>query len=200
MPRRRPPHLHREITRHGKAVWYVRVGRGPRVRIRADYGTPEFDAEYRAARSGTPSRKAAPSQSSLKWLLALYRETTAWTDLSAATRRQRDNIFKQVIETAGHEPYAKITTATIEAGKERLRPILMTTIAMIAGMLPIALASGDGAEVKNGMAWVIIGGLTSSLLLTLFLVPSAYYVVDRIKERFARRKKRKNREELVLEG
>lgn len=97
------------------------------------------------------------------------------------------------------EGYA-LKEALIEAGKERLRPILMTTIAMIAGMLPIALASGDGAEVKNGMAWVIIGGLTSSLLLTLFLVPSAYYVVDRIKERLAGRKKRKVKEELVLEG
>lgn len=97
------------------------------------------------------------------------------------------------------EGYA-LKEALIEAGKERLRPILMTTIAMIAGMLPIALASGDGAEVKNGMAWVIIGGLTSSLLLTLFLVPSAYYVVDRIKERFAGRKKRKVKEEMVLEA
>ena len=78
----------------------------------------------------------------------------------------------------------------------------MTTIAMIAGMLPIALASGDGAEVKNGMAWVIIGGLTSSLLLTIFLVPSVYYVVDRVKERFAKRKakKQQRREELVFEG
>ncbi len=97
------------------------------------------------------------------------------------------------------EGYA-LKEALIEAGKERLRPILMTTIAMIAGMLPIALASGDGAEVKNGMAWVIIGGLTSSLLLTLFLVPSAYYVVDRIKERFTNRKKRKVKEEMVLEA
>lgn len=97
------------------------------------------------------------------------------------------------------EGYA-LKEALIEAGKERLRPILMTTIAMIAGMLPIALASGDGAEVKNGMAWVIIGGLTSSLTLTLFLVPSAYYVVDRIKDRFAGRKKRKVTEEMVLEA
>lgn len=97
------------------------------------------------------------------------------------------------------EGYA-LKEALIEAGKERLRPILMTTIAMIAGMLPIALASGDGAEVKNGMAWVIIGGLTSSLLLTLFLVPSAYYVVDRIKERFTKRKTRKEKEEMVLEA
>ncbi|PSL32492.1 efflux RND transporter permease subunit [Dyadobacter jiangsuensis] len=97
------------------------------------------------------------------------------------------------------EGYA-LKEALIEAGKERLRPILMTTIAMIAGMLPIALASGDGAEVKNGMAWVIIGGLTSSLLLTLFLVPSAYYVVDRIKERFTKRKTRRVKEEALLEA
>jgi HAE1 family hydrophobic/amphiphilic exporter-1 len=78
--------------------------------------------------------------------------------------------------------------ALIEAGKERLRPILMTTFAMIFGMLPIALATGNGAELKNGMAWVIIGGLTSSMLLTLVVVPVVYYCVDRIKVRFRREK------------
>jgi integrase len=119
MPRPRPPHLQREITRHGKPVWYVRADRGPRLRIRAEYGTPEFDAEYRAALLGSPVRKAAPSCSSLQWLLTRYRETTDWTALSAATRRQRDNIFNQVAESAGHEPYARITAATILAGKER---------------------------------------------------------------------------------
>ncbi len=75
-----------------------------------------------------------------------------------------------------------LTEALIEAGKERLRPILMTTISMIVGMLPIALASGAGAEVKNAMAWVIIGGLTSSLLLTLVLVPSMYMIVEKGKK------------------
>ncbi len=85
--------------------------------------------------------------------------------------------------------------ALVEAGKERLRPILMTTVAMIFGMLPIALASGDGAEVKNGMAWVIIGGLTSSLILTLFIVPVMYYIMTRLMERvagirFGRRRKK----------
>ena len=60
-----------------------------------------------------------------------------------------------------------VKEALVEAGRERLRPIMMTTLAMIFGMLPIAVASGAGAEVKNGMAWVIIGGLTSSMLLTL---------------------------------
>ena len=74
--------------------------------------------------------------------------------------------------------------ALIEAGKERLRPILMTTFAMIFGMLPIALAAGDGAELKNGIAWVIIGGLTSSMILTLIVVPVVYYVLDRMTSRF----------------
>ncbi|HPF90891.1 MAG TPA: efflux RND transporter permease subunit [Flavobacteriales bacterium] len=95
-----------------------------------------------------------------------------------------------------------LSEALVEAGKERLRPILMTTVAMIFGMMPIALASGDGAEVKNGMAWVIIGGLTSSLILTLFLVPTMYYIMTRLMEmvggkRF-KRKRRKVEERVVV--
>ncbi|MGQ3012759.1 MAG: efflux RND transporter permease subunit, partial [Flavobacteriales bacterium] len=89
--------------------------------------------------------------------------------------------------------------ALIEAGKERFRPILMTTIAMIVGMLPIALASGSGAEVKNGMAWVIIGGLTSSLLLTLVVVPSTYMVVAKAEALINRKKRRKEQEALAHE-
>jgi hydrophobic/amphiphilic exporter-1 (mainly G- bacteria), HAE1 family len=74
-----------------------------------------------------------------------------------------------------------IVEALVEAGKERLRPILMTTLAMVFGMLPIALATSEAAEVKNGLAWAIIGGLTSSLLLTLILVPSVYLTFVTIK-------------------
>ncbi|MCD7973461.1 MAG: efflux RND transporter permease subunit [Candidatus Azobacteroides sp.] len=84
-----------------------------------------------------------------------------------------------------------IKEAIVRSGKERLRPILMTTFAMIFGMLPIALAAGDGAEMKNGMAWVIIGGLASSMLLTLVVVPIIYFVFHSITTRF--RHYRKNR-------
>ncbi len=77
--------------------------------------------------------------------------------------------------------------ALIEAGKERMRPILMTTLAMTIGMLPIALAKGTASEWKNGLAWVIIGGLLSSLMLTVFLVPMMYYLVDRLKEKIGKR-------------
>lgn len=78
--------------------------------------------------------------------------------------------------------------ALILAGKERLRPILMTTLAMAIGMLPIALGKGTASEWKNGLAWVIIGGLLSSLILTVFLVPLVYYLADSIKERFAKKR------------
>ncbi len=88
------------------------------------------------------------------------------------------------------EEGANLIEALIDAGRERFRPILMTTIAMIAGMLPLALANGAGSEVKSGMAWVIIGGLTSSLIMTLIVVPCVYYVVDSILN-FFRKKRRK---------
>lgn len=73
--------------------------------------------------------------------------------------------------------------ALIEAGEARLRPILMTTVAMVFGMLPIALSVQAGAEWKSGLAWALVGGLTSSLLLTLVLVPVVYFKVDEWKER-----------------
>lgn len=78
--------------------------------------------------------------------------------------------------------------ALIIAGKGRMRPILMTTVSMVVGMLPIAMATGTAAEWKNGLAWVIIGGLLSSLILTVFLVPMVYYLVDTAKGKINRRK------------
>lgn len=120
MPRIRPPHLHRETTRHGKTVWFVRIGKGPRTRIRGDYGSPEFSQAYQAAADGTPltdSRKVA--KGSLAWLVAQYRESSAWLALSPATRRQRENIFKHVLASAGTEPANGITRKHIVAGLER---------------------------------------------------------------------------------
>jgi HAE1 family hydrophobic/amphiphilic exporter-1 len=64
----------------------------------------------------------------------------------------------------------------------------MTTLSMIVGMLPIALAKGTAAEWKNGLAWVIIGGLLSSLILTVFLIPMVYYIVDTAKEKLKNKK------------
>lgn len=73
--------------------------------------------------------------------------------------------------------------AILESGLVRLRPIMMTTLAMIFGMMPSALDSGTGSEVRQPMAIAIIGGLISSTLLTLFVIPVIYTILDDLKDR-----------------
>jgi len=68
--------------------------------------------------------------------------------------------------------------ALLQAGPVRLRPILMTTFAMIFGMLPVALALGEGGAQRAPMAVTVIGGLITSTLLTLVVVPVVYTLVD----------------------
>jgi site-specific recombinase XerD len=120
VPRPRPPHLQRETTRHGKTVWVVRLGKGPRIRIRSAYGSPEFDAEYKAAVNGEPiGRKPTASAASLQWLWDGYREPGAWTSLALSTRRQRENIMLRVLKESGSKPFAVIRPTHIQDGIER---------------------------------------------------------------------------------
>jgi len=81
--------------------------------------------------------------------------------------------------------------AILNAGLIRLRPILMTTLAMIFGMLPSALAMGTGSEMRQPMAFAIIGGLISSTLLTLLIVPIIYTALDDLRNSASRKKKPK---------
>ena len=98
--------------------------------------------------------------------------------------------------------------ALIEAGRSRIRPIMMTTAAMVFGMLPIATSLDAGSEWKSGLAWAIIGGLISSLFLTLVLVPVIYTVAEGYRERipaflkkvFGKKKKIESEEDLGLEN
>ena len=85
------------------------------------------------------------------------------------------------------EDGASVREALLEAGKERLRPILMTTLTMILGMLPIAMANTAGSSLKNGLGWALIGGLTISMLLTLIVVPVVYTIVDRVQRSLVHR-------------
>ncbi len=79
--------------------------------------------------------------------------------------------------------------AILHAGSVRLRPILMTTAATILGMFPIALGLGAGAELRAPMAIVIIGGLLSSTLLSLVVIPVAYTALDDMRSKFGRRRR-----------
>ncbi|KAF0159036.1 MAG: hydrophobic/amphiphilic exporter-1 (mainly G- bacteria) HAE1 family [Syntrophaceae bacterium] len=83
--------------------------------------------------------------------------------------------------------------AILQAGPVRMRPILMTTFAMVFGMLPIALGVGEGAETRSPMGISVIGGLLTSLVLTLIVIPSAYDIFDDWNEKFKNRKSRKEK-------
>lgn len=104
-----------------------------------------------------------------------------------------------LVDFANHRKEAGESThdALVQANHARLRPILMTTIAMVFGMIPIALAKGAAAEMNNGLAWVIIGGLISSLFLTLVIVPVVYAIFDSIKNRIRKGKEETNYAELI---
>ena len=82
------------------------------------------------------------------------------------------------------------TTALVEAGKTRFRPIVMTTMAMIFGMLPLAFEIGAGSELRAPMARAVIGGLITSTLLTLIAVPVVYALLDDLVLKLARKEAR----------
>jgi HAE1 family hydrophobic/amphiphilic exporter-1 len=85
----------------------------------------------------------------------------------------------------------ELTVAIIEAAKERLRPILMTTLTLIFGLLPIAISGSSGSEWKSGLAVALVGGLASSMFLTLLVIPVVYVWFDNVSRKLSGFKKKR---------
>lgn len=120
MPRKLPPHLYRERTRHGVPVWYVRVGKGKRVRIRGEFGSSEFETAYAAAVKGeTPAKTSRfPADGTFAWGAALYRRSQVWASLKPSTRQVRGNILKRLEEKVGHTRLRDWTRKDVIAGRD----------------------------------------------------------------------------------
>ena len=149
MPRKLPPFLHREITRHKRPVWYFRRGKGKRVRIPGEFGSIEFNAAYDAALNGARPARIGHAHGTFAWALRQYRQSQAWGALSPATQRQRDNIFKNVEKAAGHTKLKDWARSDIVAGRDK-----RAATPAAAGMFVKAL--------RGFFAWALEAGLVSS--------------------------------------
>jgi integrase len=123
MPRPRPPRLQRGVSRHGKVIWFVQMKRGaPKIRIRGEYGSDEFNAAYDAAlanQSAPKKPEIKAGKGTLEWAWLLYRQSASWQSKSDATRRQRENIMKHVLASAGSQPLSKIDSSAVADGVDR---------------------------------------------------------------------------------
>lgn len=120
MPRPRKPFIQREITRHGKTVWYFRRGKEQRIRLPGMFGSPEFNAAYDAAANGTPLPvKAAAPRSSLRWLVDQYLDSGRFSRLAVETREMRRRVLLNVCKTGGDLNFRSITMQTIQSGRVR---------------------------------------------------------------------------------
>jgi HAE1 family hydrophobic/amphiphilic exporter-1 len=129
-------------------------------------------------RSGRPARRFAGAFTALR-LSGLELSIFAQIGLVALMGLAMKNGIL-LVDYANQRREAGLSAleAILEAGPVRLRPVLMTTFATIAGMVPVALARSDGAEFRQPMGVLVIGGLVSSTLLTMVVVPVAYVLVD----------------------
>lgn len=118
MPRPRPPRLWKQTTRHGKVAWYVCQDRKRRVRIKGEYGSDEFMANYRAAMAGdvAPENKQTTKSGTLRWLADQWLNSRAYLETKPSTQKQRENILKRVLALSGDQPFTRVNRASIEAG------------------------------------------------------------------------------------
>lgn len=121
MPRPLPLHVVKETTRHGKIVFYFRIGKGERIRLPGIPGAKDFKRAYQAALIGQriDHVETTTMVRSLRWLVQQYMESAEWAGLSVATRKQRGLFYKQVVDASGNADCRAVTKADVQKALER---------------------------------------------------------------------------------
>ncbi|AQX19883.1 tyrosine-type recombinase/integrase [Bartonella sp. WD16.2] len=127
MPKPRPPHLVKEITRHGKTIWYVRIGHGQRYRVYGTYGTQEFVDNYtlalKEAQNGLPRqiKRTRLMEGSFDWLMHQYLQSMQWHNQAESTKKVKQRILNNISQHIGTCSYKSIEKQHILDAVERRR-------------------------------------------------------------------------------
>lgn len=146
MPRPRRPYIQKEVTRHGKIVWYFRRGREKRIRLPGVYGSKEFNAAYDAALVGAPvEQKAQSSRSSLRWLVDQYYQSGRYDLLRPNTQRNHRLLLESVCKTGGELHFRALREQDIRSGmvrRESTPRMAATYVSVMRALFAFAKDSG----------------------------------------------------------
>lgn len=111
------PHVYREKTRHGRLVWYFRLGQGPRIRLPEPYGGQEFMEAYTKALAGeAPAVRGGPGRGTIEWLISDYKQSAYWlSDIAESSRREYDKVLHALSEKSGKRRVRELKRADIVA-------------------------------------------------------------------------------------
>lgn len=146
MPRPRKPYIQREVTRHGKTVWYFRRGTGKRIRLPGVFGSKEFNAAYEACLSGRATEPVASApRTSLRWLVDQYYESGRYKNYAENTRRNQRLMLESVCKTGGQLEFARISSQSIREGmvrREGTPRMAATYVSVMRALFAFAVDSG----------------------------------------------------------
>jgi integrase len=149
MPRKLPPFLHREITRHKQPVWYFRRGKGARVRMPGEFGSVEFNAAYDAALKGARPARPGHAEGTYSAALRAYYASQTWAALRPATQRMRRHFLNGIESTLGGSRLRDWKRGDIAAGRDK-RAATPAAAEMFVKSL------------RSFFAWALEAGLVSS--------------------------------------
>lgn len=151
MPRRREKGLCSELNRHGSRVWYYREGHGDRVRIRGEFGSPEFNVALKAAKGGAATAITAPAKlsptdpNSFGWLVDQFLKSPAHLQKEISTQKARRNVLMAIVEAGcGSQPFRELTDTDIRALRDEK-----------AATGKVAMANGAVAILRVMFNWAV---------------------------------------------